>query len=135
MPEFGEPYSIYRFRDGEFVLYVGKTSRNILERLFEHIGIDGQTQMTTLIEDNLPEALNWEIDLFTVKECIPLIKRHLKVERINERNFDLAERAMILESRPAMNMSLNAHPLALPSKYTRKRAKRMRKAFRQYPPT
>lgn len=53
MPEFEEPYSIYRFRDGEFVLYVSKTSRNILERLFEHIGIDGQTQMTTLIEDNL----------------------------------------------------------------------------------
>jgi len=65
-PEFAEPYSIYRFRDGEFVLYVGKTNRDILERLYEHIGMVGETQMTKFVEDNLPESLSWEIDLFTV---------------------------------------------------------------------
>lgn len=134
-PDFSEPYSIYRFRDGEFVLYVGKTSRDIFERLYEHIGIAGQTQMTTLIEDNLPEALNWEIDLFTVKECIPLIKKHLKGTRIEEWDYDLAEKSMILESHPAVNKTLNWDPSALPEKYTRKRVERTRKAFWKYAPS
>lgn len=134
-PEFAEPYSIYRFRDGDFVLYVGKTNREILERLYEHIGIEGQTQMTTLIEDNLPESLNWEIDLFTVQECIPLIKKHLKLELIQEWNYDLAEKAMICESRPAVNSILRVEHLTLPAKYTQKRLERTKRAWALYAPS
>ncbi len=135
-PEFAEPYSIYCFRDGDFILYVGKTKRHIVERLWEHVGFAGQTQMTSLIEDNLPESLGWEIDLFTVLECIPLINKHLKVKRIiNECDFDLAEEAMIRESHPAVNRSLNFDGAEMPEKYIRKRLERMRKAFWLYPPS
>jgi hypothetical protein len=61
-PEFAEPYAIYRFRDGDFIIYVGKTERNIAERLWEHIGLAGRTHLTSLIEDNLPGSLDWQID-------------------------------------------------------------------------
>lgn len=134
VPEFAELYSIYRFRDGDFILYVGKTLRNIAERLYEHIGLDGQTQLTKLIEDNLPESLDWQIDLFTVHDCIPLIREHPRPKIINEADIDLAERAMILHSRPAINSMVNSHPAELPEKYVRRRLERIRNTFDSYPP-
>lgn len=133
-PEWAEPYSIYRFRDGEFVLYVGKTARNILERLYEHIGIDGQTGITKIVEDNLPESLNWEIDLFTVRECIPLIKKYFKVKRIKDWDTDSAEKAMIQACRPALNSTLSYNSAQLPLKYTKKSLERQRKTMLEFPP-
>lgn len=90
--------------------------------------------MTKVVEDNLPESLKWEIDLFTVPECMPLIKKHFKLERIEEWDYDWAEKAMIQESSPAFNISLNANVSPIPLKYTQKRLERLKKTMLQYPP-
>ncbi len=133
-PELVEPYSIYRFRDGNFILYVGKTERHIVERLWEHIGLAGQTQLTHLIEDNAPESLSWQIDLYTVEECLPFIREHFASKIIDEATIDLAERAMIAYSHPAVNSMVNYHSTKLPERYTRKRVERIRNTFETYLP-
>jgi hypothetical protein len=134
-PEFVGPYSIYRFRDGDFILYVGKTERNIAERLWEHIGLGGQTQLTPLIEDNIPESLDWQVDLYTVTDCFPFIKEYLAAKVMEEWDVALAEKALIMHSSPAINSTLNYHPTELPERYTRKRLERARSAFSSYLPS
>jgi len=132
LPETGwEKFRIYVFRDEDFIFYVGKTQENIIDRLEAHLGLTDRYESLVgkLVEDNAPLSYLWSIDLYTIDECVPMIRRHYP----NARGFDidLVESAMILEHPPALNHQINPHPRALPPKYTTKRDARMFSAFKK----
>lgn len=132
LPETGwEKFRIYVFRDEDFILYVGKTQENIIDRLEAHMGLTDRSESLVgkLVEDNAPLSYHWSIDLYTIDECVAMIRRHYPKARIID--IDLVESAMILEHSPALNQQINPHPRALPSKYTSKRDTRMLAAFKK----
>ena len=58
---------LYLYRDGEAILYVGKSIRP-LERLLQHLGHDVRSlpdAIGLLIQDNLPNSLFWTVELYT----------------------------------------------------------------------
>jgi hypothetical protein len=132
LPETGwEKYRIYVFRDEDFIFYVGKTQENIIDRLEAHLGLTDRSESLVgkLVGDNAPLSYLWSIDLYTIDECVPMIRRHYPNARGID--IDLVESAMILEYSPALNQQINPHPRALPSKYTVKRNARMLDAFKK----
>lgn len=128
IPE-GEGYCLYLVRDGELVLYVGK-SADVSGRLIRHVTGDGLTachvdperfhgyptsDLGRLIRDHARESFGWSVDLFTGEDCAELVKRHFP-EAAGYDRYD-AERALIREHRPALNVTHNADPRPLPEKY------------------
>jgi len=106
---------IYVIRDGEHVLYVGR-STDVVERLHEHIENWPSSAIGDLFMLNRPQSYNWRIELMTPEECRPfLLSRSSMYEdaRIPV-GIEAAERAMILHYGPSMNGSLNLHPKPLP---------------------
>jgi len=102
-------FDLYVFRDADLILYVGKTNQNVIDRIAQHLGLTyfADSQVGRLIEDNSPASHAWSIDL------------------------DHAERSLILEHSPALNVIANPQPRALPRKYTRRKEARMRAAFKK----
>ncbi len=132
LPESGwGKFCVYIFRDNDFVLYVGKTENNIIDRLEAHLGITYRSQSLVgkLIEDNAPESHQWQIDLLTLDDCAPFIARHFPTSK--ETDVRLAEQAMILEYCPPLNRESNPHARALPSAYTSQKESRIQAAFRK----
>lgn len=132
-------YCLYVFRDGDFVLYVGRTERYVLDRLAEHVGLAGRgSKITELISDNLPAALDWLIDLYGFCECEALVKKHL-ASRYNKKRFgleanwrystQLSEHALIMEHRPPLNTILVGTPNKLPERYDHFNRGKIREIF------
>jgi hypothetical protein len=125
------PFCIYVFRDSDFVLYVGKTDQNIIDRIAQHLGLTywSESQVGKLVEDNAPESYNWCVDLLTLDECVPIVKSYFPSAEMVD--VALAEQALILEYSPALNSLLNPHPRALPRKYTSRKDSRIKDAYRK----
>lgn len=67
----------------EIVFYIGQTHRNPKERLYEHLFATRQPEQSnlgTLIIQNLPLSLNWTIRLLTLRDCESLV---LKMKRVS----------------------------------------------------
>ena len=122
---------LYVFRDGDLILYVGQTSQYITDRLAEHLGLTYRSQSLVgrLVEENAPESYSWSIDLRTLDECAPIVRRHFP--HFHGMDIDYAERALMLEFSPALNAQSNPHPCRLPRKYTWRREAKMRAAHRR----
>ncbi len=132
LPQSGwHDYCIYLFRDGDFVLYVGKTKQNAIDRLQEHLGLTyaDESQVGRLVEENAPLSYAWSVDLLTLDDCVPFVRKHFPESK--ELDLDLAERATILEYSPPMNEQSNPHPRALPRKYTAKRDAKISAAIKK----
>jgi len=119
-------FCIYVFRDDDFVLYVGKTKQNIIDRLEEHLGLTyrDQSQVGRLIMENTPLSRSWSVDLLTLEDCLPFVREYFP----DSTGLDLehAERATILKHSPPLNGQSNPHPRALPPKYTAKRDEKIK---------
>lgn len=110
---------IYVVRDNDVVFYVGQ-SDNPMERLLGHVGLgswgwSGYSDLGRTIDDNLPEARSWTIELWTVQEC----KDALADETTSCCRWDKddAEQAMIRDRRPYLNHAYNETRRQLPDRY------------------
>ncbi|CAG0994651.1 hypothetical protein ANRL3_03033 [Anaerolineae bacterium] len=110
-------FRIYVFRDNDFVLYVGKTEHNVIDRLSEHLGLTyrSESHIGRLVKENVPEAHRWQIDLLTLDDCTSFVKRHFPTNKAID--VRLAEQAVILEFAPPLNHESNPHPRLLPRRY------------------
>ena len=111
---------VYVVRDGDVVFYVGQ-SDDPVDRLLAHAGLGawghltGTSSLGRTIEDNLPSARGWTIELWTVQEC----KEALVDETTESQRWDkdLAEEEMILRQRPYLNAIHNRGGYSLPERY------------------
>lgn len=111
IPERG----IYIFRDGDCVLYVGKSIR-VATRLKEQL--QSISALTDLIEINKPSSLFWQIEVMTVEECYPYaLKEHPKGVYLT---LDTAEGVIIRHHQPCLNGSLNLNRGRLPAHIKRR---------------
>lgn len=83
-----QDHFLYSIRDGETLFYIGQTKNDPKERLFTHIFAHRnrrkQSNVGVFILQNLPTSLNWVIDLYTLKDCEPILIRFF--ERIEKDN-------------------------------------------------
>lgn len=128
----GEHY-LYIYRDGDTILYVGKSVQP-LERLLQHLGRAlpyTPDNVGRVIQENMPESLTWSVDLYTLSDCQEVVKihkpgtfvafqRYLAQETFRKEAMMIAEEALIRHHRPYLNQQ-NAtwydHPL--PDRYVK----------------
>jgi len=145
----GDHY-LYLVRDGGVVFYVGR-SQYVPDRLLAHMGKGPWgwrgTSASTLgqtVEQNLPESLAWQIELFTPGECgvEPDVTKAITKEawekkwhpdvlkmlpwrecqgqdsvRYTKDMIAYAEELLIAKSHPCLNTVHNHDPGTLPLKY------------------
>lgn len=131
-------HTIYLVRDGEVVLYIGK-SYDPLNRLKEHIGktsrSNSPSSLGELILDNRPESLNWTMELHTFLDCSEYVASYSSfyyeggyqhivamakdnvLYAYNDFAIMIAERSMIDYFHPCLNVADNSQPIDLPEKY------------------
>ena len=132
-PDAVSECNLYVVRDGEVIFYVGQSQREVADRVCQHCGMgrhgrgaafNRKSVLGYLVEDNLPESLQWEVDFMTVQDCD-------KRFNYEARSVIEAETVLIVELRPALNGSLNRNPMPLPDKYTKGRAERQMEVIRR----
>jgi len=118
---------VYVIRDGETVFYVGRTSQGIKARIFGHLGLPGYSYGASpspvgrLIWENAPGCLTWQVEHWTVKDCLQ------DLGQWDPRWPDWWERSdgsdvegnMIRALRPCLNYTHNENGRALPETYRR----------------
>ncbi len=124
-------FCIYIFRDGNFVLYVGKSEQNIIDRLEDHLGLSyrPESQIGKLVQDNAPKSYKWNIDLLTLDDCRSVVSKHFPTVKVID--ILTAERSVISEYCPALNRQSNADARSLPRKYTRPKDLRTQAAYKK----
>jgi hypothetical protein len=84
---YGSEYRLYVVGDRETTLYVGQTFTGIASRLEEHVngsqGIpDGNlyaknpSALGRLIRDQAPTSDAWTVDLYKLRDCREIVKKH-----------------------------------------------------------
>jgi hypothetical protein len=113
-----DDYSIYIVRYNAEVLYIGISRDNIYNRWFtadySHItkfangALRGNSTIGQVIVGNLPNSLQWSIDLWSIDDCIKLLgdKSPCKSEYDNNA-LDKLERYLISELNPLFNVTHN----------------------------
>lgn len=104
-------HELYLVRDGNDVLYVGK-SIHPLERIKEHTR--GGSALATRIQASMPLAYTWAVELYTVAELEPLVKSYTQGIPRSWYNgayrVEYAEKALIEKYHPCLNVHLNRTP-------------------------
>lgn len=125
---YAKDHYIYLFRDGEEIFYVGR-SYSPITRLIQHIGDDRPwipDAIGNLILNNKPLSLNWEMELYTLEDCLPFIseaylpyyQRYLGNILIKNELIQTAEDEMIFHFQPYLNVIGNSqNKKILPEKY------------------
>lgn len=99
-------FDLYMVSGPEVVFYVGQ-SHCAFERVWEHIrgGPHGHAILGRLVLVNWPKSAGWTVTLLSAQsprfDCV-------------HRNLDAAERMLIEELVPCLNVSLNREPAPLP---------------------
>jgi hypothetical protein len=110
-------YDLYVMKNGPGdPLYVGISTRSIWERWFGSNGhmvwdgsiIYGTSAVGQKIEDHLPDSLTWNIQLWTLQDCIDFCKDILPSNQIP--SVDFVEPYMIQKLSPSLNGSYNLRP-------------------------
>ena len=124
-------FRIYVFRDQDFVLYVGKTEQNIIDRIEEHLGLSHreESHVGQLVADNLPHSLEWCIDLMTLDDCDVFVQHHFAVD--HNKDVRLAEQALIREYSPPLNRESNPNARPLPRKYLKRKNQRTMQTYKK----
>lgn len=125
-----DDYSIYIVRDNAEVLYIGISRDNIYNRWFSadysHITkfadgtLRGDSTIGQVIVGNIPNSLQWSIDLLSIDDCIKLLgdKSPCKSEYDNNA-LEKLERYLIGELAPLFNVTYNTiKPHRPTEKYT-----------------
>lgn len=101
---------LYLIKNGEKdVLYVGQTT-NFTKRLRAHITkrhepLEGPLGKT--IYSHMPDAEEWEVELYTVEECSDLIRKWFPSEDLYKDGVRYAEDSLIHQFNPAFNRTVN----------------------------
>ena len=96
------------------VLYVGISTQDIWSRWFAWGGhltwdgkiIYGESPIGEKIENHLPDSLNWEIQLWTLKDCIKFCRKELH-DNPSKVTIHEIEPIMIRKLSPALNITYN----------------------------
>jgi hypothetical protein len=112
-----EGYDLYVMKNGlGDVLYVGISNQSIWERWFgwnghilwlDHV-VEGNSAVGQKIVDHLPGSLKWEIQLWTLEDCVSFCRDILPTTHIP--NIAFIEPYMIQKLSPILNSSYNFHP-------------------------
>lgn len=132
LPESGwGKFRIYVLRDDQYVLYVGMTEQNIIDRLEAHLGFShhAPSHVGRLVEDNEPFSYAWSIDLLSLDECASIVKQQFPTSKHIDVRF--AEQALILYHSPPLNKESNPHPHPLPRKYLLRQNTRAQKTHKK----
>jgi hypothetical protein len=140
---------LYVYRDGDVIFYVGR-SVSPLDRFMQHMGLRRgmPSSMGSLIRDNAPESYGWLLDIYTLKDCVPIIKKEspylldspdvqfgLEEQSTNFRGdlppeglqfllrkkdiIDTFEYALIRHFKPCLNVVGNRSDSQLPERYNK----------------
>jgi len=122
-------HHLYVYRDGDTVFYVGQ-SGSPADRLMEHLGKDRPwvpDRVGTVILENMPQSNQWQIEMYTLRDCIEFMRTqavlNFYVEHLDNLLFrreliNDAEDAMIGQLKPCLNIIKNTRNRArLPEKY------------------
>ncbi len=137
-----EGYNLYVVKNGlNNVLYVGISTISIWERWFGWNGhilwtdniIQGTSVVGQKIADNLPESLNWKIQLWTLEDCVIYCSDLLPPNR-GILDVKLIEPYMIQKLSPILNATYNLSPgrdTTLKSRKEKEREKLLDEAYRE----
>jgi hypothetical protein len=116
-----DDHCLYLVRDCDVVFYVGQ-SREPVNRLWSHLGRgwgawsqNSPSALGVLIADNLPAARSWQVEFLTPGEVSGLAVKGYA----SDWDIDKAERSLIKEHRPCLNVANNNNPSSLPERYRR----------------
>lgn len=135
-------FCLYVMKNGlDDVLYVGISTQDIWSRWFAWGGhmtwdgkfIRGESPVGEKIENHLPDSLNWEIQLWTLKDCIGFCKQELRgnTSKVTIREV---EPIMIRKLSPTLNVTYNLTPgkdTTPKSQKEREREQRADKLYRE----
>ena len=109
-------YRLYVIRDNatDLVFYVGQSRDGALDRVLQHLGVvrgfPGDAPIARLLRRAMPESREWLVQFHRVDEVIPGSEGM-------RRDLDKAERLLIAELRPCLNVTYNPHGRELPPEY------------------
>jgi len=109
-PPEHERANIYIFRDADVIFYVGSSPRGkVYNRVRAHIKTKsgGHSSLHYLVKNNMPDSLNWNIDLYRVKKTYV-------------GDILSCESAIIYRLCPVINQQFNPYPTPLPIRYERR---------------
>jgi hypothetical protein len=123
-----DDFDLYVVKNKE-VLYIGISSVNIWDRWFNSIDphiefsnnrLIGRSLIGNVIVNHLPESLNWDIELWTLNDCINYLGDNSPYKSLQQiKTYDYAmrklERALIRAMKPKLNYEHNIS--AEPTKY------------------
>ena len=111
-----DDYSIYIVRNNAEILYIGISRDNIYNRWFaadySHItkfadgALWGNSKIGQVIVGNMPNSLQWSIDLLSIDDCIKLLGDKSPCKSKYDNNaLDRLERYLISELNPLFNVT------------------------------
>lgn len=111
---------VYIVRDGETVLYVGKTRwYSLHHRMQMHLGRSGPSKTPSNlgkhILENLPASNQWQVDIFSLGD-INAFLQHVGVVR-KVRKLETAEQVMIIYHHPLLNINEQGDEEEMRSRY------------------
>lgn len=113
-----QQFCLYVIKNGcADILYIGISTNNVWERWFGwggHITWDGkviygESPVGMKIENDLPDSLNWKIQLWSLKDCLEFCNNELPTD-ISEITIHHIEPIMIRKLCPALNAIYNLNP-------------------------
>jgi hypothetical protein len=120
-----DAHQLYLAHDGDTAFYVGDA-----HRVWAHLGLGGQARNAfgDLVRNNAPASEQWQLDFFTVADCLPYIEAHLDEDTARYCKRLIAEgkpymldreplRALVMHFEPCLNRNYNQNPTPLPSHY------------------
>ena len=106
---------VYIVRDGEHVLYVGR-SIDVIQRLHDHYEKWTSSAIGDVIHTNAPQPYTWQLELFEPEECRAIVASQYSKynDTTNLIDIELAEVSTIVHYHPCLNTSNNPKPNRLP---------------------
>jgi len=93
--------------------------------------IRGESPIGEKIENHLPDSFNWEIQLWTLKDCIKFCRKELP-DNTSEITIRKVEPIMIRKLSPALNLTYNLNPGKDTTPKSQKELDREQRADRLY---
>jgi hypothetical protein len=109
-------HNLYLIKDGETVIYVGKSEgyRGVLSR----VKYPSWGPTAILIAYNHPASLTWQVVLLTLDDCDELINNPIGHTYYQQSSGIMeAERDLIMHLHPCVNKVHNPRPTSLPAQY------------------
>jgi len=113
---------VYVIRDDATVFYVGKSTRDVCDRILEHCGLlrpsrsyPFSDRLGAFLLANAPNSHDWQVDLLTLTDCAPYVGQVFPAFKHYDTHY--AETAAIMVLHPCLNCTHNDAGSSLPDKY------------------